>query len=207
MKFVLFVEGYTERKAIGAFLKRWLDPRLQQSVGITTVRFNGYGDLLRDVANRTKTMLNDPRDGKNIIAVVSLLDFYGPSFPYPRGVDGTDKQCRWAKEYIESLVNDTRFRHFFAVHEFEAWLLSKPELFPGNVRRYLPKQAPEAVNTNTPPKTLLRELYRQHTGHNYKETVNGPDLFARLDPAEAYAKCPNLKTLLDDMLQLAQAAG
>ncbi len=28
MKFVLLVEGYTEQKAIPAFLKRWLDVRL-----------------------------------------------------------------------------------------------------------------------------------------------------------------------------------
>ena len=207
MKFVLFVEGHTERKAIGAFLKRWLDPQLQSPVGIATVRYNGYGDLLRDVAKRAKTMLNDPRDGRDIIAVVSLLDYYGPSFPYPRGVDGTDERCRWAKAHLESRVDDARFRHFFAIHEFEAWLLSTPSLFPREVQRHLPRQAPETVNTNTPPKTLLRELYRLHTGRNYKETVNGPDLFARLNPVEAYGRCPNLKALLDDLLQLAQAAG
>ena len=34
MKFVLFVEGYTEDKALPKFLKRWLDPRLGKPVGI-----------------------------------------------------------------------------------------------------------------------------------------------------------------------------
>lgn len=85
--------------------------------------------------------------------------------------------------------------------------LSTPGLFPPDVRRYLPKQAPETVNTNTPPKTMLRELYRLHTGRNYKETVNGPDLFSRLSPVEAYAKCPNLKALLNEMLQMACDVG
>ena len=39
MKFVLFVEGHTER-AIPEFLKRWLDPQLSQRAGIQTVRFS-----------------------------------------------------------------------------------------------------------------------------------------------------------------------
>lgn len=45
MKFVLFVEGHTEQKAVPSFLKRWLDPRLRQPVGIRTVRFDGWGEL------------------------------------------------------------------------------------------------------------------------------------------------------------------
>jgi len=207
MRFILFVEGYTERKAIGEFLKRWLDPRLQSPIRIFTVRFSGYGELLRDVAKRANAMINDPRSGNEVIAVVSLLDFFGPTFPYPRGIDGTTERCRWAKKYIESLVNHEKFRHFFAVHEFEAWLLSTPGLFPREVQRHLPRQAPETVNINTPPKTLLRELYRLHVGRSFKETVNGPDLFSKLDPSDAYAKCPNFKALLDDMLELAHAAG
>ena len=207
MKFALFVEGYAERKAIVPFIKRWLDTRLNMPVGILTVRFNGYGELLRDVAKRTKTMLNDPRQGREIIAVISLLDFYGPTFDFPKEIVTTAERCVWAKQHIEGLVDDEKFRHFFAVHEFEAWLLSQPGLFPPEVRRHLPRQAPETVNTITPPKALLRELYRVHTGRNYKETVNGPDLFSRLNPEEAYAKCPKLKELLDEMLLLAKSIG
>ena len=41
MKFVLFVEGHTEKKSIAPFLKRWLDPKLKQSVGFQVVRFDG----------------------------------------------------------------------------------------------------------------------------------------------------------------------
>ncbi len=47
MNFALFVEGHTER-AIPAFLKRWLDPRLSQPVGIKPVRFKGSGDYLKN---------------------------------------------------------------------------------------------------------------------------------------------------------------
>ena len=45
MKFILFVEGHTEDKALPAFLKRWLDPRLESPVGIQTVRFDGWPEL------------------------------------------------------------------------------------------------------------------------------------------------------------------
>ena len=41
MRFILFVEGYTEDKALPAFLKRWLDARLTSPVGIKVVRFEG----------------------------------------------------------------------------------------------------------------------------------------------------------------------
>jgi hypothetical protein len=42
MKFILFVEGYTEKQGILTFLKRYLDPRLSQPVGIKPVRFDGW---------------------------------------------------------------------------------------------------------------------------------------------------------------------
>ncbi len=41
MRFILFVEGYTENKALPQFLKKWLDPKLSNPVGIKTVRFEG----------------------------------------------------------------------------------------------------------------------------------------------------------------------
>ena len=44
MKFILFVEEHTEDKALPAFLKRWLDRRLESPVGIQTVRFSGWPD-------------------------------------------------------------------------------------------------------------------------------------------------------------------
>lgn len=44
MKIVLFVEGYTEKKALPDFLKRWLDFRLPAPVGIKTVRFEGWSE-------------------------------------------------------------------------------------------------------------------------------------------------------------------
>jgi predicted ATP-dependent endonuclease of OLD family len=37
VKFVLFVEGETEQKVLPGFLKRWLDTKLEERVGIQAV--------------------------------------------------------------------------------------------------------------------------------------------------------------------------
>ncbi len=46
MRFILFVEGYTENKSLPQFLKKWLDPRIKKPVGIRTIRFEGWPELL-----------------------------------------------------------------------------------------------------------------------------------------------------------------
>ncbi len=78
MKFVLFVEGYTEDKALPAFIKRWLDKRLPQPIGIKSVRFEGWAELRREVNKRTHLYFKSP-ESASIIAVISLIDLYGPT--------------------------------------------------------------------------------------------------------------------------------
>lgn len=207
MRFILFVEGHTEQKAVPAFLKRWLDPRLDRPVGIKAVRFEGWAELLDDVATKTRLYLDDA-SGSNVVAVVSLLDLYGPTI-YPRRTESAADRDQWGRTHIEQKVNRERFRHFFAIHETEAWLLSQPEIFPAEVRRALPATtaAPEQVNFDEPPAYLLKRLYRQTRRRSYKKVVYGKKLFEKLDPDIAYAKCPTLKSLLDQMLALARTAG
>ena len=55
MNFILLVEGDTEKFAIADFLKRWLDPRLEQLVGIKVVRFQGNAQLVRKIASKGRT--------------------------------------------------------------------------------------------------------------------------------------------------------
>jgi hypothetical protein len=77
VKFVLFVEGHTERKAIPSFLKRWLDPQLNQNVGIQPVRFEGWSEFLKKIARSASMHLNSS-DSEQIIGAIGLLDLYGP---------------------------------------------------------------------------------------------------------------------------------
>lgn len=203
MKFILFVEGYTENKALPQFLKKWLDPQLPSPVGIKTVRFEGWPELVKDAPLKAKMHLAGP-DKNEIIAVISLLDLYGPTF-YPGDLKESKERYNWAKKEIEAKVNQPKFFQFFAVHEIEAWLLSEPNIFPVGIKRALPKKIshPEKVNFNEPPAKLLERLYPIHIGRSYKKVVNGRELFGKLNPSIAYNKCHRLKELLDKMLDLA----
>ena len=204
MKFILFVEGYTENKALPQFLKKWLDPQLPNPVGIKTVRFEGWPELVKDAPLKAKMHLCGP-DKNEIIAVISLLDLYGSTF-YPSKLKESKERYDWAQKNIEDKVNQFKFFQFFAVHEVEAWLLSEPNIFPVGVKRALPKKInhPEMVNFNEPPAKLLERLYPLHVRRSYKKVINGKELFGKLDPSIAYNKCPSLKKLLDKMLYLAK---
>ena len=87
MRFVLFVEGHLERQALPAFLKRWLDPRLERPVGIQAVRFEGWAELVKDAPTSAGMYLSS----RDVIGVIALLDLYGPTF-YP-------SESRTADEY------------------------------------------------------------------------------------------------------------
>ena len=204
MKFVLFVEGHTEKKCLSGFLRRWLDSRLNQRVGIQVVRFEGWPELVKDSPTKARLYLNNT----DVIAVIALLDLYGPTF-YPKDKVTVADRYAWARADLEGKVGDPRFRQFFAVHETEAWLLSDPDLFPRAVKDALSArvQHPEEVNFDEPPSKLLGRLYDEKTKRTYKKVTHGKELFDKLDPGVAYRKCPRLKELLDQMLHMAETRG
>ncbi len=199
MKFVLFVEGYTEQKAVPAFLKRWLDLQLSAPVGIQSVRFEGWPELVKDSPVKAKLYFAK----RDVIAVIVLLDLYGPTF-YPRNCLRADDRFSWAKEHLERVVGEGRFFQFFAVHEVEVWLFSDPAIFPTVVRKDVENlsRTPEGINGTDPPSKRLIKVYSKHTKRRYKKVVYGKDLFRKLDLQVAYNKCPYLKLLLDNMLEL-----
>ena len=208
MKFVLLVEGQTEKDSVANFMKRWLDPQLREPAGIQVVKFNGYAELARKIAVKARMYLEGQRQAE-IIGVVGLIDLYGPNF-YPPDAATADERYVWGKDHLEHEVSLDRFRMFFAVHEFEAWLLSQPDIFPKDVKNALPinKTAqPERVNFIEPPAKLLDRIYKQATKKNYKKTTYGKQLFAKLDPMVAALKCPYLNDMLEEMLRMAKIAG
>jgi hypothetical protein len=206
MKFILFVEGKTEKGALSDFFKRWLDPRLAEPVGVRVVRFNGWSDYLDDIRSRAELNLSG-KSGADVIAGIGLLDLYGPTF-YPNNVSSAANRYAWAKQHIEGIVLQGRFRQYFAVHETEAWLLSDMTLLPAETRSAFPGRCaqPEQVNFDEPPSFLLDRIYRQRLHRPYKKVIDGKNLFLDLDPEAARARCPYLRRMLDEMLELAHAA-
>lgn len=207
MKFVLFVEGHTEKKAVRLFLKRWLDLQLSAKVGIQTVRFAGWSGMIKDSPKKARMYLSGP-DADEVIGVIGLLDLCGPDI-YPSGKTTAKERLEWATQYIHSKVAEERFRIFFAVHEIEAWLLSDPTIFPSPIRSAFPSRLgnPEEINFDKTPYRFLNEIYQRHTGRKYKKVVDGIELFRRLNPEIAYNKCAQLKRMLDEMLRMAKDAG
>jgi Domain of unknown function (DUF4276) len=196
VKIALYVEGYTER-ALSSFLKRWLDQKLAQRVDIRPVRFSGSGDYQKTFARRANKDLAE----SDLIAVIGLLDLYGVRLDFPKGLS-TNLKCDWAKAELER-QGPPRFKQHFAVHETEAWLLSDPSIFAGPIGRRLESyQAnPESVDLQEPPSKLLKRVYATE-GRDYQKVTEGSKLLSKLDPGVAYAKCPHLRMLLDDMLTL-----
>ena len=133
------MEGKTEGDAAAAFLKRWLDPQLRQPEGIQSVPFDDYADLVRKMATKAQMHLQG-RNQSEIVAVIALLDLYGPKF-YPPDKKTADERFAWGKDHFEKQVGLARFRMFFAVYEFEAWLLSQPDIFPRDINEALQDKA------------------------------------------------------------------
>lgn len=203
MRIALFVEGHTERKVLPAFLKRWLDPRLPQPVGIDVIRFEGWQHYRREIATKVRLQLSGKTAGKTL-AAFGLLDLYGPTF-YPADRLAAEDRYKWAKQHLEKVVGHPRFRQHFAVHELEAWLLAQPQSLRPEISKALPAaiQRPETVDFDEPPKKLLSRLYRDKLKRAYAELIDGATLFSKLDPETAASKCPYLRLLLEDLLQLA----
>jgi hypothetical protein len=114
---------------------------------------------------------------------------------------------------MQAQVNHPKYRHFFVIHELETWLLSDTSVLNRSVHEELAKKlknkAPETVNDKKPPAKLLDEIFFATTGHNYedKKPETCANAFRRLDPKKAYAACPSLKAILDEMYEMAVAAG
>jgi len=211
MKFILFVEGETEKKVLPSILRKWLDARLNDNVGIQTVKFSGFSEMIKDdVKKKVLLHLNGPGKEK-IIAVISILDLYGPNKTafYPPEKRNRDDRYAWGKKHMEDLVNHPKFHQFFAVHETEAWLFSDPVIFPPSLKNDVEARSrkPEEINFDHPPASLLDSFYLQREKRPYKKIVDGMALFEKLEPDTVYQKCPRFRELLDTMLSLAKEAG
>lgn len=205
MRLVLFVEGQTEKSSIGDFIKRGLDPKLPQPIGITIVSFNGVGEYLSKIRNRVWLYLSG-KQGKEVIAAVGIIDLYGPTI-FPSKLAPPEKSI-WGKRMLEEQVGHPKFRQYFAVHETEAWLLAHKEILPRAIMERLPGRCsqPELVDSKQPPSKLLRRLYQRYLNRPYLKIIDGENLFRRCDPNIVAAKCPHFAQMLKDLEQLARAA-
>lgn len=147
--------------------------------------------MVRNAASKTHWHLSNSPERGGVIAVIALLDLYGPTF-YPGDKAAASERQAWVKAHMERMVGHSNFRQHFAAHETEARLLSEPDIFPKGVQEALEDKypAPEKVNSHNHPAKVLNELYKTRLKRSYRKTADGRDLFRKLDPRTAYAKCP-----------------
>jgi hypothetical protein len=206
MRFVLFVEGDTERDVLPNLLKRCLEERTLQPVGIRAVNFNGWSNLWRDVRQKADFYLRGAGKSPDIVAVVSLMDLYGPDI-YPAHLNSAKERLEWAKSRLEKeVVRHERFRQYFAVHELEAWLFSQPDIFPAEIRKEIHALStnPEGVNFDAPPKKRLHSIYDHRLKRRYQPRVDGAKLFRKLAPQALKSKCPIFTAMIEELAALAQ---
>jgi hypothetical protein len=207
MRFVFFVEGDTEELVLEEWLGRWLNPQLSVPVKIEVFSLGGNRRFLKEIVGRGRKVLGE-RGNKDIVACVGLLDLYRFR-AFPKDVQSVEDRYVWAQKSVEDSVERSRFHMYFAVHEFEAWLLSQSDIFDPTLRSDIEKlgDRPEAVDFQNPPARRLDTFYMGKLKRKYVKTLDGNRLFGRLDPEKARRKCPYLRSMLDDLLQMAKDAG
>ena len=210
-RFVLFVEGHTEkgRKAftLKPFLKKWLDKELEGTgrVGLHVVRFEGVSEYKQKIGRSARHWLRVP----DVIAAIGLVDLAGCGIAFPRNCSTTEEKLGYARRDLLARVSKPerlRFHQHFAVHEVEAWLLADTGLWPGDIRDKLPKRPPETVNMDKPPAKFLEQLYQRTYDRAYPKVKNAMNMFPKLDPYLVADKCPNFRAMVEDMKALALAA-
>ncbi len=201
-RIVLFVEGDTEQ-SLPAFFHKWLDPQLRPftKVGIHAVKFQGVSNYLDELPRKLQQYLTDGRAN----FVVGLVDLYGlpPARIDLSGCTTMHQKVAKARGEIRRLVPNQfqqLFRQHFAVHEVEAWLLAYPDQWPRQVRNQIARRPPEEVDFSEPPAKFLKRIL----GGSYRKTVYARNLFPIVDPQTAIDKCPFLKLLAQDLLEIAK---
>lgn len=207
MRFELLTEGKAEKRAVRGFLHRALNARLGANVGVSITRFRGNADYLRKAPDKARKALS-ARDADEIVAVIGLLDLYGLPADWQLGSSSDDRH-RQVKAKIEGQVSDRRFRQFFAVHESEAWLLSDVAVFPTAAQPRLRSLGarPERVDLDHGPARRIDDAYLRELNRGYRKVTDGQTLFSKLEPAAVLDKCPYFRAMIEEMVELAQAAG
>jgi len=135
----------------------------------------------------------------DVVGVVALTDVY-PAF----------KDANEAKEALQRAAaptgRDPKFRAHAAQFELKAWILPfwKEIAKTLGVDAAAPGARPEEVNSERPPSRRLMDLYAR-AKQRYEKVVDGPKWLtaARLETAAGH--CPQLKSFLSSLLELAGA--
>lgn len=214
-RLLVLVEGQSEE----VFVKRTLTPHLQnygvyvQSPKILWTKRLASGGGYRGGASSWHQVRRDlsalSTDANAWIT--TILDFYGLPDNTPGMMDqmqesNAQNRVLAVQMQLGASINHQRFIPFLALHEFEAWIFSDPQVVENHFTR--PQLAdqmrdvvqktggPEMINhgASTHPKARLRHLIG-----SYKETADGPTLIEKIGLKTIRGACPHFDRWLSQL--------
>jgi hypothetical protein len=196
LKITILVEGETER-AFMPHLRAFLTPRLTGRMPrLDAFPYHGRipkGDKLRRIVENALRAGRPPAD-----AVIALSDVYTGTQDFQDAADAKKKMREWVGP------NDRFFPHA-AQYDFEAWLLPFWDAIQNLAghNKTAPPGSPESVNHQRPPSVRIREIFRIGTRReDYVKPRDAGRLLQDKDLAVAAASCPELKALINRILEL-----
>lgn len=223
-RLLMLAEGQSEE----VFAKRTLIPHLSgfgvyaNVTVLRTKRIMSGGGFRGGVSSYAKIRQNVLELlGDTNARVTTLLDFYGLPEEFPAraetlatpGLSGRDKAVRLQQAFAAD-IDQQRFIPFLALHEFEAWLFSKPETVAehfGNPALTATLSAilhqagaPEAINNDPAmhPSARIERLIPQ-----FNKTAHGPTILQKMTIATIRAACPHFGEWLAVLEGLGNPAG
>ena len=206
-RLLMLVEGQSEE----TFVKRTLTPHLawhdvyvESPAMLWTKRLPNGGGFRGGVSNWNQIHRHLLRLTNDSDAWVStLLDFHGlpkdfPGLPEALGAGDPQEKVVALQDRFAAELNHRRFIPFLALHEFEAWLFSAPDVVEAHFSKaHLADRlrdavqqagAPELIDhgADTHPKARLHSLVG-----GYKETSDGPTLLEKIGIPAVRAACPH----------------
>jgi uncharacterized protein DUF4276 len=214
MQFVhVLVEGQTEAEFVDV-LNEYLEPKriyltstlakTKRAIGSNPAMGGGivsYGKVEFDV----QQLLHDT----SVSLVTTMIDFYGlpTDFPGYSDQEATTGTCYQRAEYLEKQfgekISHQKFLPYFAIHEFEALLFTKPDAIVKQIRGDDVKikakleqirktyKSPEEINLDNPPATQIKDVLKE-----YKKVAHGYLIAIEIGIEAMRQECPHFDSWL-----------
>lgn len=222
----LTVEGQTEQE----FAIEVLQPHLAQfNVFVVKPRLTGFcarrkeqiprgglrNSFLHALGDINRWLLEDKSEEARFS---TMVDLYSLPSDFPGCSDALDTadiytRVRRLEKALSEHLNDTRFIPYVQVHEFEALILSKPDVFANcfeNRQKFVDAlmeecqqfDSPEAISDgqDTHPKARIKKHFK-----DYHENVHGPMLAADIGLETIRSRCPHFNDWLSVLENLDHA--
>ncbi len=197
MKVSLIIEGKTERQFL-PYLRNYLQPRLSGRMPhFDVVPYNGRVPKEDKLKRLVNNLLNDRRSPSD--HVIALTDVYTGTNP-PDFSDATD-----AKSKMRAWVGmEPRFHPHAAQYEIEAWLLPywpRIRQLAGH-NQAAPGGNPEGVNHGNPPSRRIQQIFSRGSRSRYSKSRDFGSILRGQDLTVAVSRCPELKDLINSILNI-----